>query len=68
MPVRIFVSPQDRVVDTQAIRKYYEQLGSTDKKLIEAENSGHAIPVDHDWKTVVEEIEKFSNELLENRD
>ena len=62
-PTRIFYSPDDQVVDVEAILSFHESLNTTNKKLIKAENSGHAIPVDLDWQMVVDEIHRFANEL-----
>ncbi len=55
-PATFVVSTTDPVVDTPAAEAYFGELGSTDKRLVPLERSGHAIPLDLEWERVVEEI------------
>lgn len=59
LPMLIFLSTTDQVVDSVAIEDFFEHSASSDKRLIRLENSGHMIPVDLEWRTVVEEIDRF---------
>lgn len=59
LPTLLFVTDSDRVIDPQSIRTFYEQTGSKRKRLVTLEDSGHMIPVDRQWQTVVEEIDNF---------
>ena len=59
LPLLMLVAPEDKIIDTAAIEAFYEQWGSTDKRLVRLENSGHMIPVDKDWEQVQREILKF---------
>ncbi len=63
LPVRVFVSPTDAIIDPDSVKLFYEKLGSKNKKLIVADKAGHAIPIDYGWETVVTEIESFAHEL-----
>ena len=64
-PVRFFVSPDDQVVDVAKVQSYFEDWESADKKMFRLENSGHAIPVDLDWKQVVKQIDSFARSLAD---
>ncbi len=64
-PARFFVSPDDQVVDTATVKNFYQAWGAENKSLTELDNSGHAIPIDFDWKDVADEVEAFANELAE---
>ncbi len=55
-PVTMILSSTDPVVSTPTARGYFESMGIKDKKLIMLERSGHAIPLDQEWRTVVEAI------------
>ena len=63
IPIRVFVSPSDAVVDAEATKRFFEQLGAENKKLLVADKAGHSIPVDYGWETVVDETVAFANEL-----
>ena len=55
-PLTLFVSTTDPVIDTPAVEAYFGELGAADKRLVRLERSGHAIPLDLEWRSVVEEI------------
>jgi esterase/lipase len=63
LPTRVFFSPTDAIVDPSATESFFETLGARHKKLIKAEQAGHAIPVDYGWEQVVDEVEEFANQL-----
>lgn len=56
VPLTMILSSTDPVVSTPAAKAYFEAMGVEDKKLIVLDWSGHAIPLDQEWKTVVEAI------------
>ncbi|QDT70805.1 Thermostable monoacylglycerol lipase [Planctomycetes bacterium MalM25] len=64
-PVSLFVSTTDPVVDTPSAEAYFGEIGSEDKRLIELEQSGHAIPLDQEWQSVVDEIAARSFEAAD---
>lgn len=49
----------DKIVDTEAAVRFFEQLGSARKQLVRLDTSGHVIPVDYGWKTVCSDIDTF---------
>lgn len=59
IPTLVFNAPKDAVIDPMAVEQFFSDCGSANKKLIQLENSGHMIPVDRDWKTIVSETDKF---------
>lgn len=59
LPCLVFLAQEDQVVDSPAIADYYEQLGSSRKKLVVLENSGHVIPIDLEWQEVTRQIVEF---------
>lgn len=59
LPVLAFLAVDDQVVDSTAIEQYYEDLSSSRKKLVRLADSGHMVPVDLEWKQVVQDIHSF---------
>ncbi|TWU00732.1 Thermostable monoacylglycerol lipase [Botrimarina colliarenosi] len=55
-PVIVVVAGDDHIVDTPAIEAYYEQIGATDKRLVELPKSGHEVTLDWEWRDVVNAI------------
>ena len=56
VPVTMIVSSSDVVISTPASKKYFEELGIEDKKLVELTNTGHELPLDLQWQEVVDLI------------
>lgn len=56
VPVTMIVSSSDVVVSTSAAKKYFNELGVEDKKLVELTNTGHELPLDIQWQEVVDLI------------
>ena len=61
VPLMMILTPHDRVIDVEAAQRFFDQVGSDDKKLMMVEQSGHAIPLDCDWEKVTDEIGTFIN-------
>ncbi len=59
VPVYTAVSTADKIVDTEAAVRFFEQLGSARKQLVRLDASGHVIPVDYGWQTVCSDIDAF---------
>jgi len=59
-PLLMFVSTEDKIIDTPSIEQYYEQWSGEPKKLVKLSDSGHMIPVDVEWETVKDEINDFA--------
>lgn len=53
VPVTMILSSTDPVVSTPAAKAYFESIGIEDKELLVLDWSGHAIPLDQEWETVV---------------
>lgn len=58
LPLTMMVSRDDLVVDTPAAVEYFERVESTDKELVVLERSGHELPLDVEWRAVVEAIDR----------
>ena len=59
-PVLMAVAPADLVVDSSAATTYFSGLGSAEKRLLVLEHSGHVLPLDRDWRTVVDAVAQFA--------
>ncbi|TWT86937.1 Alpha/beta hydrolase family protein [Pseudobythopirellula maris] len=59
-PLLMVLSKSDIIVDTAAAAAYYERIPSETKELLVLENSGHAIPLDYQWREVMEAIAGFA--------
>ena len=59
LPTLVVLAKQDRVVDSAATEKFFEQIGGPDKELLRLEQSGHNVPVDVEWETVTDAIKTF---------
>ena len=59
LPALVFLSPQDQVVDSPAIREFFQDLNSERKQLVSLSNSGHMAPVDYQWNEIVAAIDQF---------
>ena len=55
-PLTLFLSTTDPVVDSPSAEAYFDEIGATDKRLVRLERSGHAIPLDLEWRAVLDEI------------
>jgi carboxylesterase len=60
LPMLMVLSPDDRIVDSEAARAYYVASGSGRKELIWIEDAGHMIPIDNGWDDVARAIAKFA--------
>ncbi len=54
VPVTMVVSAGDVVVSTPAVKSFFEQIDTDDKKLVVLENTGHELPLDLQWQEVVD--------------
>ncbi|MEM7476322.1 MAG: alpha/beta fold hydrolase [Planctomycetota bacterium] len=59
IPALVILATDDTVVDSPAIESFYEGLGSSKKKLVKLDNSGHMVPVDFEWQDIVAETRSF---------
>ena len=44
------LSDEDKVIDWRAAQAFFEAADSPQKQLILADDTGHAIPLDHGWR------------------
>lgn len=65
VPVWVAISPDDVVVDSGAIERFYDRLDAQWKERFEASRSGHAIPLDYDADDVADRIAIFAREVIE---
>jgi carboxylesterase len=63
VPLMMVLTQHDKVIDWRAAERFYEQASSETKEIHFLENSGHVIPVDRDWKTLVQKIAEFAREF-----
>jgi carboxylesterase len=61
-PTLVAVAPGDLVVDSLAATAYYSNLGVAHKRLFTAQNSGHVLPLDRDWRDLVAAVDQFVRE------
>jgi carboxylesterase len=71
-PLMVVVSNDDRVVDSNAARHFFQACASTKKLLVEAKEAGHVIPIDRGWQATAQSIEHFiqqghSEEITKNK-
>lgn len=55
----VVIAPADVVCDPGETQKFFDRIASAEKRLVVAENSGHAIPLDYDALKVTTEIIRF---------
>lgn len=65
IPVWVAVSPDDVVVDSASIERFFDRLDAQWKERYEASRSGHAIPLDNDADDVADRIAIFAREVIE---
>jgi alpha-beta hydrolase superfamily lysophospholipase len=58
-PLLMVLSRDDQVVDWNAAERFYQSAATKEKQLFFTRDSGHAIPVDNDWRTVTSRIVEF---------
>jgi len=58
-PALLIYSAGDRAIHPQSAQRTFRRLGSTDKRLVRLETSGHCITVDVRWQFVAEETYEF---------
>ncbi|MBW3599171.1 MAG: lysophospholipase [Planctomycetes bacterium] len=61
-PLLMVLSKDDRVIDWQAAKWFFDEASSAEKKLLYVKNAGHAIPVDYGWREVADEIAEFARD------
>ncbi len=61
-PLLMVLAKDDQVIDWESAHRFYEEVGSTEKKVLFVEDAGHAIPVDYGWERVADEIVAFVGE------
>lgn len=66
-PLTVFVSTTDPVVDTPSAEAYFDGIDASDKRLVRLERSGHAIPLDQEWRSVVDEITRRARDEPKNQ-
>jgi carboxylesterase len=63
-PLLMMVAPTDHVIDSRAAEAYFEAWGTSDKKLVKLDRSGHMIPLDYDWEMAATAIAEFAGAHL----
>lgn len=59
-PLLMVLSKQDRVIDWQAAKSFFDAAGSSEKQLMFLDDSGHAMTVDYGWPRVADAIAEFA--------
>ena len=59
LPTLMILAEEDLIVETAAADRYFKRLGAAVKKLVVVEDSGHVVPLDHDWEVTTEIIDAF---------
>ncbi len=58
-PILLFVSKDDHVVPPENSQLIHDQISSTDKTLVQLDNSYHVATLDHDQQKIIEESVTF---------
>ncbi len=58
-PLLMVVSQRDRVVDTAAAERFFEEAPAARKEILRTAEAGHVIPLDRGWRDVTERIDAF---------
>jgi len=64
MPVLMLLAKQDKVIDNNAAKKFFNKLPNSKNRIVEFKNSAHAILLDFDWPNVATEITAFAKKKL----
>ena len=67
LPILLILSPTDPVVKSKSAKKFLSRTSSKRLEVKMAKASGHLIPMDNDWKQVVDWIESFIHEVSDAR-
>ena len=59
LPVMMVLPGEDIIVDNEASKKFFEQLGSANKLLKVQSRARHSLPYDLGWEEVVDWIDQF---------
>lgn len=59
MPLLMFVAVDDKVVDADASRAFFEEAGSEPKERVERTDAGHVLPLDQGWEEMVTRTDAF---------
>lgn len=62
-PTLFVLTENDRVIDFESCKKFYEELGSSDKRLVLNNRAGHALPYDYGWEQIAVETIEFIKSL-----
>lgn len=58
-PVLMVLADGDKVIDSKTAVTFYDAMGSSMKRLVTQEDTGHVIPLDHTREAVTDEIASF---------
>jgi esterase/lipase len=50
------------VIEWEAAEAFFAEIGTTRKRLVFNDRSGHVLPVDYGWESVADEIVTFIDE------
>lgn len=65
-PVLVQLAAHDQIVDNKEVRKYFEQLSSTQKQLIEYPNSVHTLEFEPDRDAAIHDCQEWMLKLANN--
>lgn len=67
-PVLMMLAGRDRIIDNDAMRKFYERLGTADRTLIEYPNAAHTLEFEPDRDRFIDDlIAWFNGRVVEKR-
>jgi len=58
-PMMMVLSKEDKIIDWQAAKRFYDGAKSNEKSLHFMEDAGHVIPIDNGWREVTIETIEF---------
>ncbi len=65
LPLLMVLTRDDRVVDWAASERFFDATSSSFKRICFFDTSGHALPVDHDWPAITQQIVGFLQQVSE---
>ena len=65
MPLLMVLASDDPVIDVAAAKEFFSRAPHGDNQLLTVPDSGHMLPVDRDWATIVKAIARFSRAAIQ---
>lgn len=59
VPLLMALSKDDKIIDWQAAKQFFDDASSTDKEIFFTQDAGHAMTIDYGWQELTQEIAEF---------